>query len=306
LNHTHRIKSPKNPSEAIRYSAAKPIKMEIATKRLQRLLMQSTRACVSDVQHVAVAFSGGLDSGVLAFLAKECGVKIQLITVGLGNTTETALADEAAHALGLPIHVATYSSDDVGETLPQVIRLIKDYNPVNVGIAIPFFWTAQTAATKGLRVLLAGQGADELFGGYHRYLGIYAEKGEEALRQIMFHDFVVYCKAGFQKDNAVCAYHSVKLRLPYADLRVAKFALSLPISLKIESPTVQLRKRVLRKTAEHMGVPCSIVNRAKKAVQYTTGVNKALHKLAKRENLSTSDYCKKLFKTIFPDVKPND
>jgi hypothetical protein len=68
----------------------------------------------------------------------------------------------------------------------------------------------------------------------------------------------------------------------------------------------QLRKRVLRKTAEHMGVPPSIVNRAKKAVQYATGVDKALHKLAKRENLNTSGYCKKLFKKIFPDVTPDD
>ena len=280
--------------------------METATKHLQRLLLQSTRDCVSDVREVAIAFSGGLDSGVLAFLAKECGVKTQLITAGLGNTTETAFAKDVARALDLPLHAAIYSIADVEETLPEVMRLIEDHNPVNVGIAIPFFWTAQVAAAKGLNVLLAGQGADELFGGYHRYLGIYAEKGGEALRQAMFHDFVTYYETGFQRDNSVCVYHNVKLRLPYADLRVANFALNLPVSLKIESPMDQLRKRVLRKTAEHMGVPPSIVNRAKKAVQYATGVDKALYKLAKRENLNTSGYCKKLFKKIFPDVTPDD
>jgi asparagine synthase (glutamine-hydrolysing) len=296
------IKLAKKPTGAIRYFAAKPIKMETATKRLRRLLLQSTRARVSDVRHVAIAFSGGLDSSILAFLAKECGVKTQLITVGLGNTPETAFAEDAAHALNLPLHMATYSIDDVEEMLSKVMRLIKDHNPVNVGIAIPFFWTAQAVATKGLNVLLAGQGADELFGGYHRYLGIYAEKGEETLRQAMFHDFVNYYETGFQRDNSVCAYYNVKLRLPYADLRVANFALSLPVSLKIESSTDKLRKRVLRKTAERIGVPDSVVNKAKKAVQYATGVDKALHKLAKRENLNTSDYCKKLFRTIFPDV----
>jgi asparagine synthase (glutamine-hydrolysing) len=306
LNRTQRIKWVKKPSEAIRYSAAKPIKMETAAKRLERLLLQSTLACVSDVQHVAIAFSGGLDSGVLAFLAKKCRVKTQLITVGLGNTPETAFAEDVARALHLPLHVATYSIDDVEETLPKVIRLIEDHNPVNVSIAIPFFWTAQTAATKGLNVLLAGQNADELFGGYHRYLSIYAEKDEEALRQAMFHDFATYYEADFQRDKAVCAYHNVKLRLPYADLRVANFALSLPMSLKIESPTDQLRKRVLRKTAEHMGMSAFIVNKVKKAIQYATGVDKALHKLAKRENLSTSDYCKKLFRKTFPEVTLDD
>lgn len=302
MNRTQRIKLAKKPTETIRQSTAKPFRIEIAANRLQRLLLKSTRDCVSDVRHLAIAFSGGLDSSVLAFLAKKCGVKTQLITVGLGNTIETAFAKNAAHALNLPIHVATYSIDDVKETLPKVIRLIGDHNPVNVGIAIPLFWTAQTAATKGLEILLAGQGADELFGGYHRYLGIYAEKGEETLRQMLFHDFGVYYESGFQRDNSVCEYNNVELRLPYTDLRVVNFALSLPVSLKIESPTDKLRKRVLRKTAEHMGVPSFIANKAKKAVQYATGVDKALHKLAKRENLNTADYCKKLFTQIFPDV----
>lgn len=272
-----------------------PLNVETAAKRLQKLLLQSMRDCISAVRELAIAFSGGLDSGVLAFLAKECGVKTQLITVGLENTPETAFAEHAAYALNLPIHVETYSMADVEGTLPKVLCLIKDHNPVNVGIAVPFFWTAQVASAKGLKVLLAGQGADELFGGYHRYLGILAEKGEEVLRQALSRDFVAYHESGFERDNFVCAFHKVKLRLPYTDSRVADFALSLPVSLKIESSTDLLRKRVLRKAAENMGVPSFVANRAKKAVQYATGVDKALHKLARRENLSTSEYCRKLF-----------
>lgn len=282
----------------------KPLSMETAAKHLQELLVQSTNDCVSDVREVAIAFSGGLDSGILAFLAKECGVKTQLITIGLGNTAETAFATNAAHALNLTIHVETYSIDAIKKTLPKVLCLIENHNPVNVGIAIPFFWTAQIASSKGLNVLLAGQGADELFGGYHRYLGIYAEKGEETLRQALADDFAAYRKAGFQRDNSVCAYHRVTLRCPYADSRVADFALNLPVSLKINSPTDKLRKKVLRKTAENLEVPSSIANRAKKAVQYATGVDKALHKLARRENLSISDYCRKMLTQTCPDVSP--
>jgi asparagine synthase (glutamine-hydrolysing) len=306
LNRMQRTKLAKKPTETIRQSTAKPFRMEIAAERLQRLLLQSTCDCVSDLRHVAIAFSGGLDSSILAFLAKKCSVKTQLITVGVGNTVEAALAEDAAHALNLPLHVAIYSIDDVAETLPKVLCLIHNDNPVNVGIATPFFWTAQVAATKKLDVLLAGQGADELFGGYHRYLGIYAEKGEEALQQAMFHDFVAYYESDFQRDNSVCAYHDVKLRLPYADLRVVNFASSLPVSLKVESSEDQLRKRVLRKTAELMGVPDSVVNKIKKAVQYSTGVNKALRKMAKRENLNTAGYCRKLFRKIVADGTPDD
>jgi asparagine synthase (glutamine-hydrolysing) len=90
----------------------------------------------------------------------------------------------------------------------------------------------------------------------------------------------------------------VNLRLPYADTRVANFAFSLPMTFKIESTSDPLRKRVLRKTAEQVGMPVSIVDKAKKAVQYATGVDKAIRSLAKRENLNTSDYCKKLNENI--------
>jgi len=296
------INQTKNPSENARYSKPQ-LGMETAAQRLHRLLLQSTRSSVTFTQRIGVAFSGGVDSSLVAYLAKECGEKVELITVGLGNTTEMDFAKDASRALNLPLHTTAYSIDDVEEAIPKVISLIENCNPINIGIAIPFFWVAQVAASNGLHVLLAGQGADELFGGYHRYLSIYTEKGAEILQQTMFHDFVSYYTTGFKRDNAVCAYHDVVLRLPYANMRVAKFASGLPLPFKIDSTSDLLRKRVLRKTAEQVGLPSSIVNRAKKAVQYATGVDKALCKLAKRENLNTSDYCKNLLKTISPDGK---
>jgi asparagine synthase (glutamine-hydrolysing) len=101
-------------------------------------------------------------------------------------------------------------------------------------------------------------------------------------------------------------FHNVELRLPYVDLRVVNFASSLPLSLKIQSPTDELRKRVLRKAAESFGLPGFAVNKAKKAIQYTTGVDKALRKLAKRENLNVPEYCRKVSRELFPEMKFND
>jgi asparagine synthase (glutamine-hydrolysing) len=80
----------------------------------------------------------------------------------------------------------------------------------------------------------------------------------------------------------------------------------LSLSLKIQSSTDGLRKRILRKTAENFDLPEFIVNKTKKAIQYTTGVDKALQKLAKRENLNPSEYCRKVSCELFPDVKFDD
>lgn len=293
-------------AKTIEQPALRPLEMKSAARFLRTLLTQSVKDRISDVKEVAVAFSGGLDSSVVAFLAQKCNVKVRLINVGLENMPETKYAEDAAKALNLPIHVKTYSIDAVEATLRKVLWLIEESNAVDTSIAIPLYWTAELAAKHGLEVLLAGQGADELFGGYHRYLHTYAEKGASALQRELFNDIANGYETNFQRDNQTCAFHNVELRLPFADLRVVNFALSLPLSLKIQSPTDELRKRVLRKTAENLGLSTFIANKAKKAIQYATGVDKALRKLAKRENLNPAEYCRKISHELFPDVEFND
>jgi len=104
----------------------------------------------------------------------------------------------------------------------------------------------------------------------------------------------------FQRDNPVCAFHKVELRLPFTDCEVVNFAFSLLLKLKIASIEDLLRKRVLRKVAESLEIPDFIANRTKKAVQYATGVNKALRKSAKSEGLTVGGYLKQLFYKTFP------
>jgi asparagine synthase (glutamine-hydrolysing) len=290
----------------IRQSFPRQLALIPAAKHLQKLLLQSSLNIIRDVKEVAVAFSGGLDSSLVAFLARECGVKVCLINVGLENMPETKYAEDAARALGMKIQVKTYSMDDVETVLPKVLWLIEEPNAIDASIAIPLYWTSEEAANLGLKVLLAGQGADELFGGYHRYVRTYSKKGASALRKELFKDLAMCYETNFQRDNQTCTFHNVELRLPFVDLRVVNFCSSLPLNLKILSPTDLLRKRVLRKAAEDFGLPKLIANKTKKAIQYSTGVDKALRKLAKRENLNPSEYCRKVFCKLFPDVKFND
>jgi len=148
---------------------------------------------------------------------------------------------------------------------------------------------------------LAGQGADELFGGYHRYLTEYVRGGVKAVQKSMFHDFVMSYETNFQRDNPVCAFHKVELRLPYTDREVVRFALSLPVNLKILSSDDHLRKRVLRHVARNLGIPEFIAERTKKAVQYATGVDRALRELARRRGLTLRDYVKQVFSKIYPN-----
>ena len=170
---------------------------------------------------------------------------------------------------------------------------------INASIAVPFYWTAKTASKLGFPVLLAGHGADELFGGYQRYRIKYSESGAEAVEEKMYHDVKNSYDVNFQRDNQVCSFHGVELRLPFVDRDVADFSLRLPLRLKIGSVEDQLRKRVLRQVAHNIGIPAFIADKPKKAVQYTTGVTKALHRMAKDENLTLREYAKKVFNKVY-------
>jgi asparagine synthase (glutamine-hydrolysing) len=283
------------PVKTLVYSKPKPITMEKAAVTLQKLLECSVRRRISGLKKIAVAFSGGLDSSVIAFLAKRRCANVHLIHVSLKNRLETEQAKKTADELKLPIHVYLFGEEDVERVISKVVELIEEPDPVKASIGVPFYWTAEKTAEAGFKVLLAGQGADELFGGYQRYINDYLLYGREAVRRNMFNDAVNLHESNIERDEKICSFHNVELRLPFASYQIAKFAINLPVELKIEKKADSLRKLVLRKVAENMGLPTSIAKKPKRAIQYATGINDAFKKVAKRQKATVNEYVNKLF-----------
>jgi len=281
--------------KVLNYSKSIPITLDDAVKKLQELLEQSVRLRVGGVRKVAVAFSGGLDSSIVAFLAKKCGVEVQLIHVSLENQHETEEAWKAAEELDLPLRVHLFKEADVERVIYEVVALIEEPDALKASIGIPFYWAAEKAAESGYRVLLAGQGADELFGGYQRYVNEYLMRGEENVRRTMYRDIVGAHESNIERDKKICRFHDVELRLPFASYQIAEFALRLPIELKFEKSTDSSRKVVLRKTAESLGLSGEIFGKPKKAIQYGTGVTDALKRIAKRKRKTLAEYIGGLF-----------
>jgi asparagine synthase (glutamine-hydrolysing) len=282
------------PIKTLTYTEPKPITMDEAAKKLQALLEQSIQRRVHGLKEVAVAFSGGLDSSLVAYLASKCGVKVNLLHVSLENQVETEEAMKAADQLNLPLQVHLFKDSDVEKVLPKVIALIEEPNPVKASIGLPFYWVAEKAAEAGFKVLLAGQGADELFGGYQRYVNEYCKEGSEKVRKTMFNDVVGIHESNLERDLKICGFHDVELRLPFASFELAEFALSLPIECKIEQKTDTLRKLVLRKVALNAGMPSLVVDKPKKAVQYSTGINDAVKRIAKKHQKAVNEYVNEL------------
>jgi asparagine synthase (glutamine-hydrolysing) len=283
------------PIKTLIYQEPKQIGMKEAAETLQKLLEKAVYSRVSGAKDVAVAFSGGLDSSIVAFMAKKCEANVNLVHVSLENQPETEDAKKTADSLDLPLQVFLFKEKDVEQVVPKVVELIEEADPVKASIGVPFYWVAEKTAELGFRVLLAGQGADELFGGYQRYVNEYMLREGEAVRKTMFDDVIWIHESNLERDVKICSFHNIELRVPFGSFQIAEFAMALPLELKIERHEDTLRKLVLRKAAENMGLPISVTKKPKKAVQYSTGINNALKKIAKEQKTTLAEYVKNLF-----------
>ena len=112
-----------------------------------------------------VALSGGVDSALVARLAgREC------VVVGIAGSHDLLHASQVAEEFGLTLHQVIIDPASIEEALAQVLAVIPKKDPVNASIATTLYFVSQWAGQHGEARILAGQGADELFGGYSRYL----------------------------------------------------------------------------------------------------------------------------------------
>ncbi len=136
----------------------KPITLDEAAQKLQALVEESLKRRTNDIKDVAVAFSGGLDSSLVAYLASKLGLKVNLLHVSMENQAETEEAIVASEQLNLPLQVDLYKDSDVEKTLPKVVELIEEADPIKASIGLPFYWMAEQAAEAGLHVVVGWAG----------------------------------------------------------------------------------------------------------------------------------------------------
>jgi len=213
-----------------------------------------------------VALSGGVDSALVAALARrEC------VVVGVEGSVDLKRAREVAYLLDLSLETATIDPRRIEEALAEVLAVIPRVTPVDASIATTLYFVAEWAKDHGHHVILAGQGADELFGGYSRYLET------KTLADDLERDFSGL-PAQAARDQAVAALFGVRFSLPYLDVRVVRAAMAIPPEEKVKE---DVRKRPLREVAA-MHMPKEVAYREKKAMQYGSGVMREMKRLARR------------------------
>lgn len=218
------------------------------------------------------AFSGGVDSSLVAFLSgRPC------VAVGMAGSHDLVHARRAAAMMALPCTFREVKEEDIRVALETVIPVIPSPDPTDAAIAATQFLITEAAHELGHERVLSGQGADELFGGYARYLA------SPDLERELAHDFGSLRHQSL-RDQAVAGLNGTLLSLPYLDSRVVRAARAIPASEKVRGG---VRKKPLREVAAHH-IPPEIAYYEKKAMQYGTGVWKVLQKLARTNGYKRS------------------
>jgi asparagine synthase (glutamine-hydrolysing) len=175
---------------------------------------------------------------------------------------------------------------------------VEDYNPMKIGVAAPLYFAAQQAVEDGHTNIFSGNGSDELFGGYHKYMTQWLKEGEK-VKDSMYRDVLESWRNNYERDAKVCKDLGARLVLPFADARIIEFGLGVPTEYKLPSSIEEPRKIILRKLAKKLGFPAEVSDRPKKAAQYSTGVHKALIGIAKSRDERLPEFLKRRHEELF-------
>ncbi|MEM3382731.1 MAG: asparagine synthase-related protein [Nitrososphaerales archaeon] len=253
------------------------ISMDEASDKVLEILSESIRRRVKGLDRVAIGFSGGLDSSLLALITSKLA-KVTLLSVYTeGSKDEYAV--KSAKSLGLELDKLQVDAKQLRDRINLIQNLIESDKVMDLAIGIGINLSAKRCSEIGCDALLLGQLADELFGGYAKYVRALKDMGEEFAEDMMLKDIIEAHKNNFERDEKASSPYT-EIRLPYANIDLVKYALSLPLSLKID-PLNDQRKLVLREAAIKAGLPKDIVLKRKKAFQYSSGLQKLLVSFAK-------------------------
>ena len=253
--------------------------MEGDVSKIDKMLKLSVSKRVGELREVGVIFSGGVDSSYLALLLKEISenisLKITLYAVGVKDSKDLKAAIYASKFLNLDLKICEITEDMIRQNLPLVVKTIDDDNLMKIGVGLTTYFATKMISEDNIKVAFSGQGADELFGGYKRYLESFVN---DTLNYDLREDISNMYHVNLERDESCAMLNSVDLRLPFLDKNLVELVLNIPDNKKIVSMHDDMRKSILRKLAFEEGLDYEIAYRPKKAAQYGTGIDKILRK----------------------------
>jgi len=228
---------------------------------------------------VGVILSGGLDSSLTLLHVQQMHPDCVAFTVGAPGSPDLDYARRLTADLGVPHEVVTLAPRDVGlQDIREAIRVSEatEYGDIiNAVVSLKIFERVHAC---GVKVVLTGDGSDELFGGYD----MYARVAPADRRRLFLHKIRHLSRTELQRVDRTSMGRNVEARVPYLDLQMLLLSMRIPLDLKVRDG---YEKWILRETFTDL-LPDYIKARHKNPMSHSSG----LHERAR------------LFKPMFPRI----
>jgi asparagine synthase (glutamine-hydrolysing) len=232
-----------------------------------------------------ILFSGGIDSTLIAFVCKKLNADFICYTVGLENSPDIIAAEQTAKKYGFELKKRIISLEEIEKTIKEVAGIVGP-DTMKVGVGAVVYEAVKLAKKDKINDLFSGLGSEEIFAGYERHslskdVNLECWSGLKSMYQ-----------RDFLRDFSIAKVLDVNVLVPFLDPNVIMSAMQIPGEEKIKEG---YKKYALRKSAEETGLKDAW--RKKKAAQYGSCFDKAIQKLAKKNNFK---YKKNYINSLFP------
>ncbi|MGI0088120.1 MAG: asparagine synthase C-terminal domain-containing protein [Nitrosotalea sp.] len=228
---------------------------------------------------IAVAFSGGVDSSLLAKICSDTGFDVTLLTVGFEGSHDVEFSKKIATLLGFKHFTYIIQKESFSSIAKEIKLKIKTDNLSWNENCIAFYYVSKLAKEHGIKKILTANGIDELFCGYNVYREA-VENGEKAVMALIESKLENEIKM-MKAIDVVSSEFGVKILQPLLSKEFIAFAKTIPIEEKIKNKDDLVRKHIIRKLALSVGVPSGSALQRKKALQYGSLIHKNLMKFKK-------------------------
>lgn len=250
---------------------------------LIQLIRASVREQLPQEVQWGCMLSGGIDSSLVAQLATEAVGRIRTITCGLRGGSDVQAGAQMAMHLGSDHHEVLVDRDELPDVVGRVVDATASMEPWTIMSGVGTYLVAREARKLGMKVLLSGEGADELFAGYDEFQSLPDIFLEPVLAQYQADLGVSEC---LRLDRCTMA-NSIEARVPFLSTSIIRHARRLPPSMKIRRTSgASVRKHALRVAASSV-LPAAFADRTKEEFGNGSGISAAVRDLAERSYSSS-------------------
>lgn len=243
-------------------SPVETLDLPSTAEQIKDILFDAVAIHCNGAANMGVFLSGGLDSSILAALSCRQDTEVHTFTVGFSQSQDQFYAREVADYLGTHHHEYISDLTEIYEILPSVIYHLESFDVSLVRSAVANYLASQQAAESGVDIILMGEGADELFGGYNYLKNKNPVEQSLELNKLLAESHSM----SLQRVDRMTSAYGLDVGLPFMDSRLIKLAEQIPINYKITADKTE--KWILR-TAFTGDLPENIIWRPK--VEFSQG-----------------------------------